>query len=116
MPQNAAYAWTCSSMLRKFAAMNGYIGAVHTSDAHVQWAVAPQLGPSAHGTIAWLVAGSLVSGCFHPSYDRQACGPGGACPSGLQCSAQGVCEQPGRGLRWRCGYRRAGDVDGRTAG
>jgi hypothetical protein len=39
----------------------------------------------------------LFPACFHPNYDRPACGPGGTCPSGLQCSAQGFCERPGSG-------------------
>lgn len=33
----------------------------------------------------------LASGCYHPSYDRLACGPNGDCPRGLAC-IQGVCE------------------------
>lgn len=41
----------------------------------------------------WLLV--LVPACFHPSYDHPACGPGGACPSGLACSAAGFCERPG---------------------
>lgn len=32
----------------------------------------------------------LLTGCFHPSYDRTACGPAGACPSGFTCVAD-VC-------------------------
>ena len=39
---------------------------------------------------AWVLA--LVPACFHPSYDHPLCGPGGACPDGLACSAQGICE------------------------
>lgn len=65
-----------------------------TSDAHVLWVVAPQLRSYAIGCV---IAG-LASGCFHPSYDHPACGTGGACPSGLQCSAQGFCEPPGGGV------------------
>ena len=32
--------------------------------------------------------------CFHPSYDRPACGPRDECPTGLACGAQHVCEPP----------------------
>ena len=42
---------------------------------------------------AWLLL--LVPACFHPSYDHPACGPGGACPDGLTCNAQGICEAAG---------------------
>jgi hypothetical protein len=73
----------------------------------VQWAAAPQLPSCALGTIACFFAGGLASGGFHPSYDQPACGPGGACPSGLQCSTQGICDLPGTS---------ATDIDRRTAG
>ena len=46
----------------------------------------PVLGSARRAVVLFLPA------CFHPVYERPACGPGGACPSGLQCSAQGVCE------------------------
>jgi hypothetical protein len=36
---------------------------------------------------------ALAAGCFHPVYDRPACGPGGQCPEGFTCSAVGFCEQ-----------------------
>jgi len=39
----------------------------------------------------------VLPGCFHPNYDHVRCGTGDACPSGLQCSAQGFCELPGGG-------------------
>jgi hypothetical protein len=38
----------------------------------------------------WLLL--AVSACFHPSYDRPACGPDGTCPDGLRCSDQLICE------------------------
>ena len=46
---------------------------------------------------AWLVAWALavVPACFHPNYDRPACGKSGECPDGLTCSAQQICELPG---------------------
>ncbi len=46
---------------------------------------------------AWLVAWALalVPSCFHPSYDRPACGTNGECPDGLTCSTQQICELPG---------------------
>src|ERR1041384_4322530 len=40
------------------------------------------------------IIASFASACFNPSYDRPACGPGGACPSGLTCSTQNICERP----------------------
>lgn len=36
----------------------------------------------------------LLPGCFHPTYDRPACGSGDECPTGLACDLQGVCEVP----------------------
>ena len=46
---------------------------------------------------AWLVAWALalVPACFHPSYNRPACGTNGECPDGLTCSTQRICELPG---------------------
>jgi hypothetical protein len=35
--------------------------------------------------------------CFHPSFDRPACGPNDACPDGLTCSARKICEEPAMG-------------------
>jgi cysteine-rich repeat protein len=42
----------------------------------------------------WVLRATLVlfPACFHPVYDHPACGPGGACPSGMSCSAALVCE------------------------
>lgn len=37
---------------------------------------------------------ALLAGCFHPTYDRPACGPGGECPDALVC-VSGTCEAPG---------------------
>lgn len=42
------------------------------------------------GRARWVLV--LVPACFHPSYDRPACGPNGECPSGLTCSASSICE------------------------
>jgi len=38
----------------------------------------------------WLFG--LLPACFNPKYDHPACGPNGACPSGLTCNAQLICE------------------------
>src|SRR3954471_659267 len=38
------------------------------------------------------LAVALIAGCFHPSYDRPACGPSSECPPGLVCNAQQICE------------------------
>ncbi|MEO7731048.1 MAG: hypothetical protein ABIY55_08765 [Kofleriaceae bacterium] len=48
--------------------------------------------------------------CFHPVYDRPACGPGDTCPDGLTCSEGGVCEPPGT-----IGNIDAAPIDGTTA-
>jgi len=45
---------------------------------------------------SWILL--LLSACFHPTYDRPACGPNGECPRGLLCSAQQRCEAPGADL------------------
>jgi hypothetical protein len=39
---------------------------------------------------------AVAAGCFHPSYDHPACGPGDTCPSGLVC-LDGTCEANGGG-------------------
>jgi len=44
-----------------------------------------------------VAAATLLPACFHPSYDRPTCGPGRACPSGLACSAELICEGVGSG-------------------
>lgn len=33
----------------------------------------------------------LVAGCYHPTYEGLRCGQDDACPSGLHCSAAGIC-------------------------
>jgi hypothetical protein len=35
----------------------------------------------------------LLPACFHPTYDRPACGPQGECPSGLTCNDLQVCDR-----------------------
>jgi hypothetical protein len=35
----------------------------------------------------------LLPACFHPTYDRPACGPQGECPSGLTCNELQVCDR-----------------------
>jgi len=40
------------------------------------------------------VVAAQLAACFHPRFDRPACGPGGACPDGLVCNQAGVCESP----------------------
>jgi hypothetical protein len=45
------------------------------------------------------VAVWLCAGCFHPTYDRPACGPNDECPSGLTCSQpQKICDREGASL------------------
>ncbi len=44
----------------------------------------------------WLFG--LLPACFDPKYDHPACGPNGACPSGLTCSAQLICEDRGNAI------------------
>jgi len=51
---------------------------------------------------AWALV--LIPACFHPTYDRPACGPLDECPGNLKCTA-GVCEPDGEG-----------DSDGGTPG
>ena len=46
---------------------------------------------------AWLLL--LVTACFHPSYDRPTCGPGGECPDGYTCSALRICEGADAAIR-----------------
>ena len=41
---------------------------------------------------AWALV--LIPACFHPTYDRPACGPLDECPGNLKCTA-GVCEPEG---------------------
>jgi len=41
---------------------------------------------------AWVLG--LASACFHPVYDRPACGPMGECPGGTHC-VQEICEADG---------------------
>jgi len=45
------------------------------------------MGNSHHAS--WIAA--LLPACFHPSYDRPACGPHSECPGDLTCN-QGFCE------------------------
>ena len=47
--------------------------------------------------VGLVVAGALVSACFHPSYDHVRCGPSGECPGGLLCNGDLVCDVPGGG-------------------
>jgi hypothetical protein len=35
----------------------------------------------------------VIPACFNPTYDHPTCGPNGACPSGLTCNAQQICER-----------------------
>jgi hypothetical protein len=56
----------------------------------------------------------LLPGCFHPVYDRPACGSHGECPAGLTCSAALVCESGSTGtpVDARVGDGAGGAADG----
>jgi len=45
---------------------------------------------------AWIAA-ALLPACFHPTFDRPACGASGECPSGLVCRSDGTCAASGAG-------------------
>ncbi|HEX2688525.1 MAG TPA: alkaline phosphatase PhoX, partial [Kofleriaceae bacterium] len=51
--------------------------------------------PMSSGPFALIAVALLAPACFHPHYDRPACGPNGECPSGLTCGSTGFCEAGG---------------------
>jgi hypothetical protein len=56
----------------------------------------PLLRCCAPHQIAWLAA--LLSGCFHPTFDRPTCSARGECPGGFTCSASRICELSDGGI------------------
>jgi hypothetical protein len=56
----------------------------------------PLLRSRAPHRLAWLAA--LLSGCFHPTFDRPACSARGECPGGFTCSASRICELSDGGI------------------
>jgi hypothetical protein len=44
--------------------------------------------------LRWLVAASVTTGCFSPTYNNPTCGLNGECPPGLTCMTS-VCQRPG---------------------
>jgi hypothetical protein len=56
----------------------------------------PLLQSRAPHRLAWLAA--LLSGCFHPTFDRLTCSARGECPGGFTCSASRICEPSDGGI------------------